>query len=256
MRSFILRVAAVALALAGTTGAAQATWVTGDTGAASFTGGGVTATVDYAVWQNPTSGTGHQSTLLGELNAATGSSQYTASNNPFGATASTPATTYLYFYEVANPSSNKSNVHLSELDLGTDTSKVVYAGTALSSATNNVFSSTGSTPTFTTSASAKQWSYSGDNGNPPIDFDSGGQNNLMTGQNTTLMIIASNGKPGFEPGSVTASNTTGSNPTGSLPVPTPEPGTIALLGLTLPIFGWGYIRRLRQNRAVVAAAAQ
>jgi hypothetical protein len=247
MRWFFVRAAVVALALAGTTGAAKAGWTT--SGSATFTDGasGTKGTVDYAVWQNSGS-----TTLLSELNTAlglTGANAYTATNNPFGASATTPATAYLYFYEVVNTGSPKLNT----LTLGTPISQVADAGVAPSSAKNNVFSTTGGTPTFTSSTKASAWSFDGSASNTQVDYSASGSN-LSSGSTTTLMILASNGAPTSETGLL--NSPTGTSASGSVPVPTPEPGTIALMGLALPIFGWGYMRRLRQNRALATVAAQ
>jgi hypothetical protein len=250
MRWLIVRAAMVALALAGTTGAAKAGWTT-NVGSATFVDGasGTKGTVDFAVWKNSGS-----TTLLSELNTAlglTGANAYTASNNPFGASATTPATTYLYFYEVVNTGSPKLNT----FTLGTDISKVIDAGVAPSSAKNNVFNSvpTGGPPTFTSSTTASAWAFDGSASDTQIDFSASGSN-LATNANTTLMIVASNGAPKNEKSLL--NSPTGTSASGSVPVPTPEPGTIALLGLALPIFGWGYMRRLRRNRALATVAAQ
>jgi hypothetical protein len=74
---------------------------------------------------------------------------------------------------------------------------------------------------------------------------------LGDGQVSTLFFFTANGPPaGYGQGEI--SGVTGAPSVADVPVPTPEPGTFALIGLGLPLLGWGYARRLRASKAVQA----
>jgi hypothetical protein len=75
---------------------------------------------------------------------------------------------------------------------------------------------------------------------------------MPTNTYSYLMIIASNHAPIYQRGTTSD----GQHADGDIPVPSPEPGTLALIGLGLPLLGWGYVRRLRANKAVAAAVTQ
>ncbi len=80
---------------------------------------------------------------------------------------------------------------------------------------------------------------------------------LAPNQFSTLVFVTSNEPPGYGTASsqgVLGSPGVVSGSAGDVPVPTPEPGTFALLGLGLPLLGWGYARRARAAKAAAEIA--
>jgi hypothetical protein len=245
MKALLVRAAAVALAVAGATGTARASWVPGASGTADFSGS--TEFVGYAVWKNTTGAT----TLTAEINAALGLSGSSAyPTNPISGGSNAPATNYLYFYEAINYGSNAT---VSSLTLPVAAANVQAAGSLpVTSSPANEFNEfqNSSTPTFRTNGTygtvGTVWAAGGVAGGEEFSGANLGHNNF-----TTLMIIGSSVGPEFKTSTL---GTSGGSATASLPVPTPEPGTLALMGLAVPVLGWGYARRLRQNRALAAVA--
>lgn len=71
------------------------------------------------------------------------------------------------------------------------------------------------------------------------DNGTGIKKGINTNGFSTLLIVTSNYRPEFSGGSLQD----GGNAMGSVPVPTPEPATIAMFGMALPLLGFGYFRR-------------
>jgi hypothetical protein len=263
MRRFVLRAAAVALALLGTTSAANATWLV--SGNAQLNNGAPTAqgVVNYAVYQNGGS--------FASLGAELTSLGITGLTNPGAANPtvdlSGAATTYLYFYQVVNNQSSSSGGTLELLFLSLVPQDVVAAGSATNNLTFNTaggtavgtgnLDSSGSgaintTTPFVSGSPAGSWA--GNVNNPPgfAFAGAGTTSGIGGGQYTNIMVIASNVAPVM--GTGTLVDGLAPNSSGLVPVPAPEPGTLALLGLGLPLLGWGYARRLRASKALAAAA--
>ena len=105
----------------------------------------------------------------------------------------------------------------------------------------------GVTPSTVTGASRGNVAFNTD---PPgtglrFEFDGG----LNTGEYTSLFFFTSNSSPAFRGGQLQD----GGAALGDVPSPTPEPGTMALLALGLPVIGVRYIRRFRRGSAEATA---
>jgi hypothetical protein len=280
MKRFALRAAAVALALLGTSSAASADWIASGSVVTQPIPGSQTndtATVYFAVYDNKN----------GDFVANSGLNfnQFAHSG---GTSATLAADRYVYIYEVANPtvspvlnfyvsSPGNINVALSangyvfqsggKSVTGTDSGSTTSTLSALSGAVaggnfSNIGSETTSGSTSkTTDVVAVLSSNFHPNGGPPAErYDFGytdpvfgtTPDSIAVGGFSALIIAGSNVAPVI--GQVQTGD--GSAAAGFAPVPAPEPGTLALLGLGLPLLGWGYARRLRASKALAAVVAQ
>jgi hypothetical protein len=257
MRSFVLRAAAVALAICALPAAASAGWIAA--GSVSSSGGENTdaATVTYAVFQNTSSSTSSSGNFFG----ATGITVSQPSNSDYTSTASDLSQyAYIFVYQVSQATQHVvDSLYVS----GLNTAAAIATGDTFASVT----SASGSTPasaTFNTnqttvimtgidynylqpgtSANATQFTFG--------DVGDGTQKNPGTNvaylTTTGLMIVGSNS---YNPTGV-AETADGGYDIAILPVPGPEPSTFALLGVGLPLLGWGYARRLRASKALAVA---
>jgi hypothetical protein len=251
MRSFVLRVAAVALALFAIPRAADAGW----------TLAGQTTTVQAA--NSPTNDTGVISYgVYNNSNAdfftagVSGLSSANLTAALIGSNSSLANDKYIYVYEMTNVNSATALVNLFIQD---NNNAILDASTIVGEKFSSTFTTlnasaftTGADSYWTNATPQPERTY------PPLtpayEFtlaQTGGYAALGTGQSSSIVIIGSNAPP------VTGQGETGDGgwADGAIPVPSPEPGTFALIGLGLPLLGWGYVRRLRANKAVLAAAA-
>jgi len=279
MRALMMGVAAVALSCLSLPTSANAAWISGSTGTGATSPGTTTpndsTTVFYAVYNNT------DGSFTTYLTTTTAGKAFATALAISGINLTTLENDkYVYFYELANPkgsdvtefqvanpgamntvgrangyvfSQNGKNVN-GQSGSGNATTLSPSSGTPSSAnSSSNLTFTTASGATAITSEKVGTFRTSSTSiaGDPAERFTINSGNGFST--YTSLIVVGSNYGPANGEVQTTDDGYAQSN---SVPVPTPEPGTIALLGLTLPIFGWGYIRRLRQNRAVVAAAAQ
>lgn len=266
MKAFVMRVAAVALAVLVSTSAANAAWMPGFSGSNQFTknltGTGPTndgdGIVNFAVYDN--------------INNDFGSFGLTGTNQ-FGSGGLT-AGRYIYLYQVVNTNPNNSNPDhmLSGLFVEVVPSTIKSGGfvgdTVFQDAEGNVgpvgnvrlgtesgvndTPLTGFPPTgFGTLSAAVEsnsitiqgnlfrFNFFDANRDPAIDVNGF----------SSVVFLTSDFAPTLGRGRLVD----GDIGAGSIPVPTPEPGTIALFGLALPLMGAGYVRRLRAAKAAAQA---
>jgi hypothetical protein len=257
MRSLVLRAATVALALIAIPSAADASW----------TMAGQTNTTN----DNPI-GTNNQANDVATVYAAVYNNTSTFSTSGmtalYGSLSTLSADSYIYVYEVV--SSNPINaLYISPTGVNvvaTLTGSVLTSstGTAVTSSSQSVTTSelNSASPFQTTSTGAGPASVTNIYASNYHDFGGSAYqivfqplNNALGGPQytyTSLIIVGSNAAPGV--GLLETGDGSGAY-TFSDPVPSPEPSTFALIGLGLPLLGWGYVRRLRANKAVLAAAA-
>jgi hypothetical protein len=271
MKWFALRAAAVALAtfLLAPGSARASGWVPGDSGNVVLTGTPTSnGIVNYAVYNY----TGASTTLSAEL-ATLGLTSNLVFNNPTTVAAMDPtttsSTTYLYFYQVVNNQPVATGSGLTQLFLGANPAQMVSAGVVkdatfsqggnpVGPSTNQTLNGNPDATPFVTGAPAGTvgaWTYQGPESPGGVFFGGapGPGAVLAPGQYGYLMVVASNVAPVF--GSVALHDGVAPDAVGLAPVPTPEPGTFALIGLGLPLLGWGYARRLRARKALGAIAA-
>jgi len=251
MRIPSLRLAAFFAALFILPSTAQAQWTTGSVS----TSGGPTSTaqVDYAVYGY--SGYGAGSTI-GSLLTAAGITPANASllNNSAGvvstSTALAGAPVYLYVYEVVYTQAGSNAI--TQLLISNPAANIVAGGYVSSTVFSGTPTQGGtSAPAFTTGGTTS-WAYYGAVLPPGTGFEAGpGQNLTGPGQTTTLEIEVSYIAP--TPGQVYTQDGSLPDSGGLAPVAGAEPGTFVLLGLALPVFGFGYVRKLR-NRLQTATA--
>lgn len=265
MKAFVMRVAAVALAVLVSTSAANAAWVAGFSGSNQFT--------------KNLAGTGPTNDGDGIINFAV----YDNANNDFGSFGLTgtdqfgsgglTAGRYIYLYQIVNTNPNNSNPdhQLSGMFLEV-ASNVLKSGGFVN---NTVFQD--ASGNVGPSANVRLGTESAVNDTPltdfpptgfgslsaavePVDitvqgnlfrfnFFEGRTPNLMPGGFSSLLYVTSDFRPTFGRGRLVDGDVSA----GSIPVPTPEPGTIALFGLALPLMGAGYVRRLRAAKAAAQA---
>jgi len=156
---------------------------------------------------------------------------------------------FIYVYAVSNPANPVTDFYV-------PSANVSDAGTA-----TLTFATTGSSgPTFSTTTGAQVNSAglhatfnSGNPGDPVAGTAAIKFNYMEIGATseptlTNLMIIGAS----VGPHAGIVQDGDGGEANAIVPVPTPEPGTFALVGLALPLLGWGYARRLRAAKAVAA----
>jgi len=301
MRRFVLRVAAVALALVALPAAADAGWMapyTGNTQMAlpvTLTNQGDRAdgVVNFAVYDN-TDGSFNSFFSTGFKNALGDSLTNNTTEGTFGSLSGVANSNYIYVYQVVNSNPVQllgSDSALDSLflraqgsltaggwangfifndgtaDVGpTGNQRLGHEGPDFDLLVDGIPSETaadvGSTINVNTLTVVSHSSPNARNiagldldttfpgsVTPAIQFD---YDAAQTGKYTYLMILASNQAPIYRRGTISD----GSHTDGDVPLPSPEPGTLALIGLGLPLLGWGYVRRLRASKAVAAAVAQ
>jgi len=267
MKAFVLRAAAVALALLAIPSAADANWVgAGFSGSNQLTLGTVPpatgpradGVINYAVYDNSAN----------DFAAVTGFSG--TATTQFGA-GGLGAGRYIYLYQVVNndpitPEHELTGMHLM-VDLASINSAGFLLDTVFRDASGNVgpvgnirlglenpipdvpLPAPNPTGFGTIAAAIETQSVTANNGDSlRFNFMPG---TIPTDSFSSVLFVTSGRDPTFGQGRLVDGDTTA----GFVPVPTPEPGTLALLGLGLPLLGWGYTRRLRAAK-VAAEAAQ
>lgn len=283
MRSLVLRAAAVALALTALPNAADAGWEPGYNGNSQLVAPSARAdgVINFAVYKTEDAdwtddfGAGFDAavrTFMGSTNVAVGS--------------------YIYFYQVVNTNPNNPESSLSNLYLassgslnaaGTVDGYLFTEGSGPGStvgpvgnqrlgaengpndSTVNGVPSNGTTPPsgfVFNSGAVNIGNYDDDDeafpDNTPGDESDdiparkfSFSNTLAVDMYSSVAFLISPNAPKYGMGSLQDGGYT----RGDVPVPSPEPGTFALLGLGLPLLGWGYARRLRASKAVAEAVA-
>jgi hypothetical protein len=167
---------------------------------------------------------------------------------------------YIYVYQVT--SANGTSPTVFALPNTPAITSLAYATTSTfngsPTASTSVSSSNFEANTASNAASSYGWAGNSFayNGAPDIEFtwnDQSSLSNLTPGVVTNLLIVGSNIGPGA---GIIETADGGWDVSFGAPVPGPEPGTFALLSLAFPVFGIGYVRRLRNRlRATVGTVA-
>jgi len=285
MKSLVVRVAAVALAISTLPGVAHANWVTGGSALTSTPAGSADGLINYAVWKNDGTSGSNLFTQMG-ISSVTGLGSAGGITNVSGY----ETAKYAYVYQVVNTSypvgSNESNLDGVFIEIGDKTAGGVK-GVAIANGyvftetdtnpkvgpTNNQrlgFNSTSApleggtvtgtaTDTGANSAITANWNTFPNDPTVPkpdaVKFTF--TNFLLTDGYTTLMIITSD----LDPGAARGATQDGGEAYGLVATPggagplvnAPEPSTFGLIALAIPLVGFGYARRLRKNISVQAA---
>lgn len=260
MKAFVLRVAAVALAVCAIPNAADAMWLGTYSGSNQLTlapnggpgplGDGI---INFAVYDN--------------INGDFSSIYAGAGTTQFGSGGVT-AGRYIYLYQVVNTNPTGGDnpltgMHLMVVDADIESAGVladtvfVDAGgnvgpdgnrrLGTESVANNV-ALFGFTPTALATDSAAIETMTVTSTGVSLRFNFTVPPGVPTGSYSALLFVSANAAPTVGQGRLVDGDTTA----GDVPVPTPEPGTLALLGLGLPVLGWGYRRRLRAAKVEAA----
>jgi len=287
MKSLVVRVAAVALAISTLPGAAHADWVTGGSALTSAPAGSADGLINYAVWHNDGTNSGNLFTQMGIASVtALGGGGSDITNVSGYETAK-----YAYVYQVVNTSypvgADEHKLDGFFVEIGDKTAGGVK-GVAIANGyvftegdpnnthvgpTNNQrlgFNSQTSplegatvsgtaTDSGANSAITADWnSFPNDPTVPKPDAVKFTFTNfLLTDGYTTLMIITSDLGPGAARGATQDGGEAYgliATPGGTGPlVDAPEPSTFGLIALAIPLVGFGYARRLRKNLSAQAA---
>jgi hypothetical protein len=284
MKIPLLRPLALAAALLVAPSAAEAAFLPAFTGHGEFfnPNDGADGVVNFAVLENTD----------GILNAADfgGNAAFFAAlttGQSYGNLAALTSSRYIYLYQVANSDQGntapETELRIDRLLLGTSINLVTAGGTASGFVFNdNTAGSTGPVntanalgtgispdagvngvpgqsgvvaPSFVVDASAvgAVFEPSGVSVRPGPITGFGFRFNdpeLASGNYSTILFIASNSTPAYMPGNLSNGSDFSA---GDTPLPTPEPGTMALLALGLPVIGVRCIRRFRRGAAEAAA---
>lgn len=292
MKAFVMRVAAVALAALAFPGAASADWMSGYTGntqtgligSTEFSrGDGV---INFAVYDNT------DGSFSAFLDSAAGGGIKTViqdnllnkgAKGAFGTFNEFVNSQYIYFYQMVNTDPNplgKDNgldgLFITQLgetaytsggwangytfvdsngnQVGLDGNRRLGPeGNDMDGAVDGTPSHSGETGvSFAANSSAQDFTKleRGDTfPNPSIQPALQWVTDLATGDFSSIAFLGSNNGPVYRQGTTSD----GQHSHGDVPVPTPEPGSLALFGLALPLMGAGYVRRLRAAKAAAQA---
>jgi hypothetical protein len=259
MKSLIVRVAAVALVCLALPKPAEAQFMsgfTGNSGLLTSPNPSDQGTISYAVFQNSVTGT--NGTFATFLSSASGTALSGALSSSVKTSLESQA--YIYIYQVSIPTSGSTppdKLYLANPALYT-TASIGFANQVVFSGVNGSSALTSSSPTFATDSNAQTITSFNQNdqfhgtGTPPAALSYTFNSVPNTSYYTSIMIAGSAIGPS---GSGVGQIGDGLYVQGSVPVPGPEPSTVALLALAFPLFGFGYVRRLRNRLQVPATAA-
>jgi hypothetical protein len=283
MKIPLLRPLALAAALLVAPSAAEAAFLPAFTGHGEYINpnGGADGIVNFAVYENT-----DNSLDAADFGGDAGFFAALTGGRTFGTSAALTSSRFIYLFQVANTNPSlppPDELRIDKLLLGTDIALVTAAGTASGYVFNDntagssgavtttnalgtgistdagvdgvpgqsgvvapSFTNVGVTPViagFETGLSVEPGAITG------FGFDFAGAE-LAPGNYSTILYIASNSTPAYMP----ANLSNGANFSfGDTPLPTPEPGSMALIALGLPLIGARCVRRFRRGAAEAAA---
>jgi hypothetical protein len=260
MRSFVLRVAIAVLASLAIPCGVDAQWMDVGSVTTAPLNSGDSAIINYAVFsQGSNTGTsGAFATYIGG-----NSSALAAAISASGASLTTlESDKYIYFYQVVS-TSNTLVDDLNQLRIAEPknfNTQGFANGYNFSDTSGNINGNTNSALASTPSIVADSGANLVFNANPNGNFQPSNSGKSLTFTflaldypgYTALMLGGSNYTPNIYGQGQTGD---GGYANGDVPVPGPEPSTFALLALAFPVFGFGYVRRLRNRLHTVVKVA-